>query len=168
MTPTIPARRFHTARSLVFAAALAGTWLLAGCPADLLPEGWEDATEVDEIDVTDLGTTDPEDPELDEVHISGNLDRLEVRYTASFPCSDDLRAYQVVEGTDVDILVQPDDLHPDAVTGSDCTTQLQITLVDLSEGTYHVSVFRRDNDQVDQDMETVLVAEGDAVLGFAE
>ena len=161
-------RRFHTPRALILVAATAGLWLLTGCPGDLFPEGWEDATEVDEIDVTDLGTTDPEDPDVGTIAISGNLDRLEVQYIASFPCSDDLRAYQVVEGTEVDILVQPDDLHPDAVTGSDCTTQLQITLVDMDEGTYHVSVFRRDNDQVDPDMEAVLVAEGDAVLGFAE
>ncbi len=166
MTTTF--RRFAALRATILTAALASLWVLTGCPTDLFPEGWEEATEVDEMDVTDLGETDPEDPDVGTVAISGNLDRLEVQYIASFPCSDDLRAYQVVEGTDVDILVQPDDLHPDAVTGSDCTTQLQVTLVDLPEGTYQVAVYRRDNDQVDPDMEPVLVAEGEAILGFAE
>ncbi len=156
-----------TVRATMPAALALALAALTGCPVDL-PDGWEDATPADELDVEDLGTTDPEDPAVGTAIISGNVDRLEVRYVDSFPCSDDLVAYQQIEGTDVEILVQPADLHPDAVTGSDCTFQVDVTLVDLDEGTYHVGVYRRDSDQVDPAMEAVLVAEGDAVLGFAE
>ena len=45
---------------------------------------------------------------------------------------------------------------------------MDLVVVSLDEGTYHVSVFRRDNDQVDPAMEVVLVDEGDVLLGAEE
>ena len=157
-----------TIRCLVPMVLLSATWTLVGCPGDQLPEGWEDAQAVDEIAATDRGATDPDDPDLGTVVIGGNVDRLEILYIDSFPCSDELEAHKRVEGADVDILVQPTDLHPDAVAGSDCTLQVDMVVLDLDEGTYHVTVYRRDNDHVDPDLEVVMVGEGDAVLGFAE
>ncbi len=141
---------------------------LVACQTAQLPEGWEDAVPADEFESEEIEATDPEDPDLDAVHISGNLDRLEASYRGSFPCTEQLEGFQQVDGTDVDLLVQPEDLHPDAVAGSDCTFDIDFVLTDLDEGTYHVRVYRRDSDQVDPDMEAVLVGEGDALLGFAE
>lgn len=150
------------------------TILLIGLGAALcacgpeLPDGWEEAAAADEFVAEELGAADYEDPDLGAVYISGNLDRLEARYHAAFPCTEDLEGFQRVDGDTVDLLVQPTDLHPDAVAGSDCTFDIDFTLVDLDEGTYHVRMYRRDNDQVDEDLEAVLVGEGDALLGFAE
>jgi hypothetical protein len=165
----IPIESFrNTVHPLLLAALVIGLAALTGCPADLLPAGWEDAVPASELQIGDLGTTDPDDADVGTAIISGNVDRLEVRYIDSFPCSDELVAYQQIDGTDVDILVQPADLHPDAVTGSDCTFQVDVTVLDLDEGSYHVTVYRRDSDQVDPEMEAIAVAEGDAVLGFSE
>ncbi len=145
---------------------LAGTTLVA-CGPDL-PGGWEDAVTVDEFAADEIGETDWEDPELDQVHISGNLDRLEAAYLGSFPCTTDLEGFQRIDGTDIDLLVQPTDLHPGEVAGSDCTFDIDFTVVGLDEGTYHVRVYRRDSDMVDDTLATILVGEADAVLGFAE
>lgn len=155
--------RFFTTTLLIGLAAT-----MTACGTAELPEGWEDAAIADEFVADELGQTDYGDPELGAVYISGNLDRLEVRYHASFPCTEDLEGFQRVDGENVDLLVQPTDLHPDAVAGSDCTFDIDFTLVDLDEGTYHVRVYRRDNELVDEDLETELVGEGDALLGFAE
>lgn len=139
-----------------------------GCGGVELPEGWEDALEVDEFDAEEIGETDYDDPDLGAVGIMGNVDRLEVSYRASFPCTQQVEAFQMVSGNDVELLVQPVDLHPDAVAGSDCTQEIAITLTGLDDGTYHVLLHRRDCDQVDEAMEIQLVGEGDAILGYAE
>lgn len=141
---------------------------MAACGTPDLPEGWQDAAAADEFVADEIGQTDYEDPEVGAVYISGNLDRLEVRYHASFPCTEDLEGFQRIDGQDVDLLVQPTDLHPDAVAGSDCTFDVDLTVLGLDDGTYHVRVYRRDNELVDEDLEAVLVGEGDAVMGFAE
>lgn len=141
---------------------------MVACGSPELPEGWEDAAPVDEFTADELGETDYGDPEMGTVYISGNVDRLEVRYHASFPCTEDLEGFQQVDGENVNLLVQPTDLHPDAVAGSDCTFDIDFTVVGLDEGTYHVRLYRRDNELVDEDLETELVGEGDAVLGFDE
>ena len=160
MNPTI--RRCFFTILLVSASAT-----LVACGSDL-PDGWDDAVTVDEFAADEIGETDWDDPELDQVHISGNLDRLEAAYLGSFPCTTALEGFQRIDGTDIDLLVQPTDLHPDAVAGSDCTFDIDFTVVGLDEGTYHVAIHRRDSDAVDETMAAVLVGEGDAVLGFAE
>ncbi len=156
----------HRFMPTILLIGLGATMLACGSPE--LPEGWEDATAADEFVAEELGETDFGDPDMGAVYISGNLDRLEARYHASFPCTEELEGFQRVDGTNVDLLVQPTDLHPDAVAGSDCTFDIDFTLVDLDEGTYHVRLYRRDNDLVDEDLEAELVGEGDALLGFAE
>jgi len=152
----------------VLASALLALMCWTGCGGADLPDGWEDAVEVDEFDVEEVGTTDWDDPDLGAVGILGNVDRLEVSYRAAFPCTQEVEAFQRVSGTDVDILVQPIDLHPEAVAGSDCTLEIDITVLGLDEDTYHVSLYRRDCAEVDEAMEAQLVGEGDAILGYAE
>ena len=141
---------------------------LVACGSPDLPDGWEDALVADEFDSVEQGETDYDDPDMGAVYISGNVDRLEASYYASFPCTEDLEGFQRVDGTHVDLLVQPIDLHPDAVAGSDCTFDIDFVVVGLDEGTYHVRMYRRDNDQVDENLEAVLVGEGDAILGYSE
>ncbi len=141
---------------------------LVACGTLELPDGWEDAEPASEFESIEQGEADYDDPELGTVHISGNVDRLEVSTLASFPCSDSVEGFQLVDGTQVDLLIQPTDLHPDAVTGSDCAMDIDFAILDLDEGTYRVSLYRRDNDQVDPDMALQLMGEGDAILGFAE
>jgi len=140
----------------------------AGCGGADLPDGWEGAVAVDEFDAEEVGTTDWDDPDLGAVGILGNLDRLEVSYRAAFPCTQEVEAFQMVSGTDVELLVQPIDLHPGKVAGSDCTLEIDMTVLGLDDGTYHVSLYRRDCAEVDETMEPQLVGEGDAILGFAE
>ena len=151
--------------ALLIFAPLVG---LVACGVLELPDGWEEAVPATDFESIEQGAADYDDPELGAVYISGNVDRLEVSHLASFPCTESLEGFQRVEGTQVDLLIQPMDLHPNAVAGSDCAVDIDFAILDLDEGTYHVSLYRRDNDQVDPDMELQLVGEGDSILGFAE
>ena len=129
-----------------------------------MPESWEDAESVDSFQVDDLGTTNFGNPALGTMTIAANPVRLEVVYVDSFPCGQEVEAFKLVGSERVDLLVQPLDLHPDVVSGSDCALDMEIVVTGLADGTWDVALYRRDSDAVDEEMLVRLVDYGEALI----
>ena len=143
--------------------------MVPGCLALVLPEGWEEAIQADSFRWEELGTVDSvEWAGFGTMQLFGNYDSIDVNYQDSFPCTEQLRAFVRVDGEQIDLLVQPVDLHPSAVAGSNCVMEMTVHAPDLEQGRYSIALYRRDNDVVDPDMAVRLVDEDRVYVSMEE
>jgi hypothetical protein len=116
--------------------------LLAACGPDL-PEGWEDAERVHDLEQADCAGNPYE--EHDE-HIEVDFDRDPVRVDyleAHFRCAQDVEAFARSDGADLSLLVQPIDMDPKVVAGCDCLFDIRMDVAE-HEGTPDVvTLWRR-------------------------
>jgi hypothetical protein len=138
----------------------------AGCRPEPpeMPERWEDAEYVDSFQVDDLGATNFGGPHLGTMTMANSPAGLEVTYADSFPASQEIEALKLVGNGRVDLLVQPRDLHPDVISGSNSTLHMEILVTGLADGTWDVALYRRDSDAVDEEMEVRLVDYGEVLI----
>ena len=165
--PVRPSPRGRTTMTRLPALVLLVAITLAvGCRPEPpeIPESWEDAEYVDSFRVEELGPTNFGHPALGTMTIAANLVRLEVAYVDSFPCGQRIEAFKLVGNGQVDLLVQPRDLHPDVISGSNCIMDMKILVTGLADATWDVALYRRDSDAVDEEMEVRLVDYGEVVI----
>lgn len=99
--------------------------LLFACSSDL-PAGWEDALPVDSFSQADC---DGSPYEAYESTVSADLSGDPLQVLASdvpFRCVQDVEGYYRTEGTTLQVLVQPIDMHPSEVAACDCLYDLTI------------------------------------------
>lgn len=94
--------------------------LLGACSGSDLPEGWEDAQEI-EVSASECY----DDAASASLEITDNNDPVGATYlAASFRCSQEVCAYHMEEGGVAKVLVQPCDLNPDEVARCSCRYDL--------------------------------------------
>jgi hypothetical protein len=117
--------------------------LLSACGPDL-PPGWEDAERVDDLVQTDCAGS-PYEPFDERVEVDFAADPLVVDYLeAHFRCAQPVEAFARSGAHALDLLVQPEDMHPDAVAGCDCLYDITMRVEDGRAET--VTVYRRWDD----------------------
>jgi hypothetical protein len=107
----------------------------AGCGPDL-PEGWEDARPVDTLTQTECLGIDPYEEHDERVEGDISSSPLEVSLREGhFRCEQEVEGFYKVDGSEVDVLLQPVRMNPKSVAKCDCLYDIDITLsleVDLA------------------------------------
>lgn len=114
---------------------------LVGCGADL-PEGWEDAVPIADLVQHECAGNPYEDyDERVEVEF---IEPVEVAYReAHFRCEQDVEAFARIDGTVLGVLVQPVDLHPNAVPDCDCLYDVTMRVAEFEGVPSEVGLWRR-------------------------
>jgi hypothetical protein len=120
-----------------------------------LPKGWEDAERVSHFLQLACPGADSE-PGDERMDVRGAEREVLIEYyDAPFRCAQELEAYSKESGSQLDVLVQPVDMHPENVTKCDCLYELHLLVETWQERRYAVDLYRRwdhfnsDNDPVE-------------------
>ncbi|HKU45166.1 MAG TPA: hypothetical protein VJR89_43700 [Polyangiales bacterium] len=118
----------------------------AACASDAagdLPAGWEAAERVEGLMQAPCGGSALRDDLPETLGVSAGEGAAAVRYDhAHFRCVQDVEAYVKRANRALDVLVQPIDMHPDAVAGCDCLYDISMS-VPAPRGDYTLTLYRR-------------------------
>ena len=125
--------------------ALGAVALFVGaCSADSadLPQGWENARHAKNL-VQDA-CTNSMDFSDEGAELTGGTGNIGVDYRrAHFRCEQDVEGFFKIADGSVDILVQPIDMHPGAVTLCDCGYDITFLVEPVAAGTIQATLYRR-------------------------
>jgi hypothetical protein len=119
---------------------------VGACSSTDLPDGWENAARVKNFvqQVCPGGATDFAD---ERASFEGGTGSIGVDYhDARFRCAQNVEGFFKASGDDVDILVQPIDMHPDSVAGCDCGYNISFLVEPVSSGMRQTTLYRRWDD----------------------
>lgn len=99
--------------------------LLLSCGADL-PEGWEEAEPVEDLEQTDCEGS-PYDTGWTEAMSAeaGSPGLRVIGDPLHFRCAQEVEGFYMSSGDQVDVLIQPKDMDPRAVAGCDCLYRVE-------------------------------------------
>jgi hypothetical protein len=116
--------------------------VVGACSSDELPQGWGNATPVKNlVQAVCAGSM-----EFSNEHASftGGSGSIGVDYQeAHFRCEQDVYGVFKVGNAAVEILVQPIDMHPEAVAGCDCGYNITFLVEPVPSGTMQTTLYRR-------------------------
>ena len=114
---------------------------VGGCAGPDLPIGWEGASRLPVVQAACGGN--PYEPHDERLEVEGAVGRalVDLRET-TFRCEQTVEAFVREGDATVDVLVQPEDMHPSMVAACDCLYDVGVD-VPLDPGTYVVSAYRR-------------------------
>lgn len=130
---------------------------LLGACADL-PEGWQGASRIDDLDqaACDSGLADTDWDE--DATATATAERVEIVYLpVIFRCAQDVEGFWREADGHVEVLVQPQVMHPRVVAGCDCRYRVRADV--WAPGASRFSAWRR-WDGLNDDNDPVLVGEG--------
>ena len=132
--------------------------LLGGCYVeDDLPEGWEDAQLVEDLDQSDCEDGDPYEGPPPTLSSPLGSTPLEVGVEhAVFRCDQAVQGFWKKDGDTYDVLVQPEKMNPRKVAKCDCAYVLDIDVTNTDAPPTSVTVFLR-KDNLNDDNDPVLV-----------
>ncbi|MBN1337304.1 MAG: hypothetical protein JXB39_15200 [Deltaproteobacteria bacterium] len=128
--------------------------LLVACAPDL-PAGWEDAEGIEDFTQDECGGS-PYDTGWEST-VEANADNPGLRVVGDdlhFRCEQDVEGFYRVDGTAVDVLVQPVDMNPGLVAGCDCLYRVEASIPEEPPAT--VTLYRR-WDNLNDENDPVLV-----------
>jgi hypothetical protein len=141
--------------------------VVGGCASDSadLPQGWESARHAknlvqevcaDSMDFSGEGAT-----------FTGGTGSIGVDYRqAHFRCEQDVEGYFMTADGSVDILVQPIDMHPAAVTRCDCGYNITFVVDPVPAGIMLTTLYRR-WDAINDPNDPVRIASAEVVVSGA-
>lgn len=135
---------FQSVLAVAFAAGLgACSSNMNSQLAEDLPTGWAGALQVSDLIQVECATGTMDFANESATFTTG-ASSLAVAYEeAHFRCEQDVEGFYKIANDALDILVQPIDMHPDAVAGCDCPYGITFTVKPLEAGTLQATLYRR-------------------------
>ncbi|HEX6766960.1 MAG TPA: hypothetical protein VF103_15800 [Polyangiaceae bacterium] len=141
-------------RLVSFAAIAVSAFCLGACSSDDseepaaadLPSDWQGAERVTNLMQLDCEGSPLEGSNERATFLPGD-GSLGVQYEeAHFRCQQDVEGFFKDEGETLDILVQPNEMHPTSVARCDCLYDITMAIEPLGAGSRQVTLFRRWDD----------------------
>jgi hypothetical protein len=111
-----------------------------------LPSDWADALEVTDLVQVECATSDFEFADESASFQPGRASLAVTYDQAHFRCAQNVEGFYKVTGDALEILVQPIDMHPQAVAACDCVFGITFTVEPLASGVVEASLYRRWDD----------------------
>jgi hypothetical protein len=140
---------------------------LTACASDAtganLPGGWETAERVEELRQAPCGGSALADNTPETFEATAAESGIAVAYDhAHFRCVQDVEAFVRRANGELDLLVQPIDMSPQAVAGCDCLYDIAMQ-VPAPRGDYKLKLFRR-WDSLNQPNDPIAIGEADVSI----
>ena len=136
--------------SSTFRVVLFALWL-CGCSTEAdsnkdLPSGWAGAERVADLVQVECSDGGFDFSNETATFRPGDASVVVDYEEAHFRCEQTVEGFFKLDGSALDILVQPVDMHPSAVAGCDCAYGIQFTIKPLASGAVQTTLYRRWDD----------------------